>query len=208
MWRSFLSSALVACLSVSVGAQSLERTVRWDLDPTHDDDAESRLAWELEADGVAVPCANVVHGTERRCSATVPQEASAFRLRGIRTYLDDERAPEIGDWSPAIGLPRPPGSASILASFDQGASPQPSGTRIPPQTAVQDAAGAIWTLGAAAPNRPGEFIIERNGQPAANGIGSAITIVGGAVYALGGDRVWWRWDERGWWVRVGPVEPQ
>jgi hypothetical protein len=112
----------------SVSAQTRGVTAIWDVEATHD----AASGWELEASGQAVPCTNArIVGTERRCDATVPASASAFRLRMLGAVASF--------WSDAV---TPPGGFSItFMGESSGTTPPP-----PPPPPVTDNLVGYWRL--------------------------------------------------------------
>ena len=80
-----------------------------------------------------------------------------------------------------------------------GPSTSPSGTRLPPATAIVDNDLASWTIG---PN----LETLRNGVHAGGGYGSSYLWYENVLYVVGTDDNWWRWTGSSW-TFVGPIDP-
>ena len=80
-----------------------------------------------------------------------------------------------------------------------GPSASPSGTRLPPATAIVDNDLASWTIG---PN----LETLRNGVHAGGGYGSSYLWYENVLYVVGTDANWWRWTGSSW-IFVGPNDP-
>ena len=80
-----------------------------------------------------------------------------------------------------------------------GPSTSPSGTRLPPATAIVDNDLASWTIG---PN----LETLRNGVHAGGGYGSSYLWYENVLYVVGTDDNWWRWTGSGW-IFAGPIDP-
>ncbi len=100
--------------------------------------------------------------------------------------------PSIGRWA-SYGTTRPGGTTTPPA----GSSPD--GSIIPPATQLVDASLNVWML-------TSDGRVLRNGSQAAGGVGSKILWSGGAIYVLGFDNNWWKWNG-GSWQNVGPTQP-
>lgn len=89
------------------------------------------------------------------------------------------------------------------------ASGSPDGTAVPPATSITDSAGALWILAEELSGVPGVRYVKRNGQyiGVSNPVyGYSLLYSGGAVYLLGADKIWHRWDGSTW-VRFGATRP-
>lgn len=84
-----------------------------------------------------------------------------------------------------------------------GASPD--GAAVPPEARITDSTGAVWSLGAELNGVPGVRYVTRNGQSTLT-YGRSLLYIGGSVYLLAADDVWYRWDGQQW-VRHGVTRP-
>ncbi len=91
------------------------------------------------------------------------------------------------------------GPTQPVASTPPPAGTSPNGAILPPLTQIVDATGAVWTLAS-----NGRTL--RNGTWVGGGIGTKLLWSSGAIYTLGTDTNWWRWQNNAW-VVVGPVQP-